>query len=223
MASNWPAQKDDELADQAAEMSGVVTSGPSAVGCVVADATQLSAAVLDFTTKLGIAENVLTRTPVTIAEKDTSRVNLIGVMRRIGKKVRAFPTITPAQLVSLRMNVPQPRTPLPPPATRPQLALTATQPLTLKFRMVDETTPTRRARPRGYDGAEVFSFVAPAGTMPPDDLSAYEFQGLMTRSEFELTFDGADAGKTAHVRARWYNKKGAVGSPSVAASAMIAA
>ena len=58
--------------------------------------------------------------------------------------------------------------PLPAPVTRPVLSVVGgSVNRTLTIRLVDETTPERRGKPFGVDGAEVYSYVPAASEAPP--------------------------------------------------------
>src|SRR5206468_714023 len=100
------------------------------------------------------------------------------------------------------------RTPVAAPTTRPVLAIANIASRTLTIRISDEATPTRRAKPPGVDGADVYSFI---GTTPPGDLSAWTYKGLARNGEFNVPYNAGDVAQIAHLRAVWKNTRGVSG------------
>ena len=82
----------------------------------------------------------------------------------------------------------------------------------------DELTPTRKAKPKGTMGAEVWVKV---GDPAPVDESELTFLTLHTRTPYTAKYVGADANKTAHYMLRWVNTRGQKGPWSETASATI--
>lgn len=101
----------------------------------------------------------------------------------------------------------------------------------------DEPTPTRRARPRGVQGAEVWLALAPANAPAPplDALGGtgvppvsgaspnYRFLSLSSRGNLHTGFTSADAGKTAYYALRWVSTRGEKGPWSEVCAATVAA
>jgi len=56
----------------------------------------------------------------------------------------------------------------------------------------DEGTPTRKAKPAGVMGAEIWVKIGPP---PPVDPSELIFLAVDTRTPYTTDFDGADGGK----------------------------
>jgi hypothetical protein len=224
MAGDWIKKRETELATQSTEFAANIAAGPPAVfGLQNSDSTQMTSYASDFNTKLNAALNPDTRTPVSIALKDTSRAVLEAFMRSIGGRVRANPAVTAAQKISLGITVTSPPSPVPPPSTRPVLSVVGIVNLDVTLRLVDELTPTTRARPRGAIGANIWSWVAPtAGAEPPADRELWRFEAFASRSEETISFNAADAGKTIHIQAAWMNRKGEFGPTSAQITTVIA-
>lgn len=207
--------RDEDLSTFAQNFSALITATPAVFSLLPADATALAALVTEFTEALETALNPSTRTPVAVAAKDTARVVLVADIRSLAKRIQSAPNVTPAQKTSLGLTVQDHvRTPVPPPATKPVVNVVTNGGRRQTIRLVDETTPLKRARPVGVAGAEVYSYVQTSAEAPPADLEAWRFEGLATRSEFEIGYNSADVGKTAHIRALWYNAKGQSGPES---------
>lgn len=95
--------------------------------------------------------------------------------------------------------------------------------LTHHLRLVDESTPTRRARPRGVQRAEVFVALTPPGIPAPANPSDYRYIGGVTRGETTLSFESDKGGMQAHYLSRWVSTSGATGPWSDTTSATVAA
>jgi hypothetical protein len=111
--------------------------------------------------------------------------------------------------------------PRPAPSTKPVLSVVGIVNDDVVIRIVDQTTPTKRAKPPGTAGAQVFSFVGSGE--PPADLELWRFEGLASKSEFTVGFNAADAGKRITLAARWYTVKNEVGPVSDTIETVIAA
>jgi hypothetical protein len=81
-------------------------------------------------------------------------------------------------------------------------------------------TPTRKAKPAGVMGAEIWAKIGPT---PPVDPSELTFLAVDTRTPYTTDFDGADGGKQAHYMLRWVNTRGETGPWSETATATIGA
>ena len=81
-------------------------------------------------------------------------------------------------------------------------------------------TRTRKAKPAGAMGAEIWVKIGPT---PPVDPSELTFLAVDTRTPYTTDFDGADGGKQAHYMLRWVNTRGETGPWSETATATIGA
>ena len=90
----------------------------------------------------------------------------------------------------------------------------------------DELTPTRKAKPAGVRGAQIWVRAAwasrPRNSDPaPVDPSELTFLATDTRTPYVPAFAGADANKVAHYMLRWESTRGETGPWSETASATI--
>ena len=115
------------------------------------------------------------------------------------------------------------------PSTRPLALIESGQRLTHQLRLVDESTPTRRARPKGVQRAEVFVALTAPGQPAPSppsratsDPGEYRYIGSVTRGETTLSFESDKGGMQAHYLSRWVSTSGATGPWSDTASATVA-
>ena len=121
-----------------------------------------------------------------------------------------------------RCPMPQP-TPVGPPTTRHVVKVDVPKRLVHRLAFADEKTPTRRVRPRGVMGAEVWVRASAPGEEPPADPSELRFLLLSTRTPAVAEYCGEDASKTAYYMLRWLSSRGEPGPWSETASATIGA
>ena len=84
-------------------------------------------------------------------------------------------------------------------------------------------TLTRRARPKGVLGAEVWLTLIDATQLAPNDPSALAFLTMATKLSIRADFRSGDGGKTAVYMTRWVNTQGEKGPWSEIATATVAA
>jgi hypothetical protein len=216
--------REAELLTWSVNFFAKVQAAPTDYGLTIADVTELTPLMTAFTDAYQAATDPATRTKVTVADKDVAKVALVAELRLLARKVQADPAVTAGQKTELGLPVHDlAPTPVPVPATKPVLELAGEDICRHTVRLFDEATPTSRAKPQGSAGAQVFTFIAANGENPPIELDQWTLRGLATRSEFEVVYPGADAGKKAYIAARWFNSKGEVGPRSDAVARLIAA
>jgi hypothetical protein len=88
------------------------------------------------------------------------------------------------------------------------------------LRFVDSATPTRKAKPAGVLGVEIWNKV---GETPPASEGDLRFVAVDTSAPYVLNFPVADGGKTAYYWLRWVSPTGERGPWSEQAAATIAA
>jgi hypothetical protein len=228
-------RRDVDLKNWSDHFASIIASDPQLYGSTFAQSGELSAAALAYASALGAASEPGTRTRVTVAEKDSARALLAPLLRAAARRARAQSGLSPGQLQAMGLPDRAPavqRTPAP--KSQPTLILARIGGRRHDLQLFDADTHTRKALPSGAAGAQVFYFVTERqqpGTSPgapddrtiPTDLSRWRFAGLATKSEFTVHYDGEDIGKTAHLRAVWFNRKGQTGPVSGEITAMIAA
>ncbi len=198
------------------------------VSALQASPTELGIAEAELTTLLTVQSNWETayenHTQAQAAaqsayqDKEEARQACEGLIRNLVRRLQASDTITNAQRGSLGITIPSSsRTTTARPTSRPIATITEMKPLMHTLRFADEETPTRRAKPTGVMGAEIWVKIgeAPTGT---DDLT---FLGLDTRTPYVSEFDDSNVGQTAYYRLRWVNTRGEQGPWSDLVSAPI--
>jgi hypothetical protein len=154
------------------------------------------------------------------AKRDSHRA-LIAVIRPLVARLQAAPEVNDAERQALGITVrDRVRTRAPAPTTRPVVRVDAGQRLKHTVFFADEKTPTRRAKPGGVRGAQIWVKI---GDPAPTDAGALDYLGTATRSPFNADFEGADANQVAHYMIRWESPRGETGPWSETASATIGA
>ena len=156
--------------------------------------------------------------------KDGARRELEAQARPITSFVQGFPKTTDADRATIGITVRDTEgTPTATPTTRPQAVVRAGGRLTHTLRLTDESTPTRRARPKGVLGAEVWVKLVDPGTPAPTDPAALAFLTMATKPSVVTEYRAADGGKTAVYMLRWVNTRGEKGPWSEVTTATVAA
>ena len=153
--------------------------------------------------------------------KDEARDALEESVRSVSKLIQANDEISNAARDAAGLPVHKTtRTPVPVPRTFPMATVIGTDRLELTLMYSDVATPTRKARPHGCRGCEVYVAVA---DNPPKNPEDYRFVAFSTRTPELIKFKSDDGGKTANFLLRWVNTKGEPGPWSQAISATIPA
>lgn len=191
-----------------------------ALGLTAPEAAAITAATAAFSAALTAATDPGTRTPVTIAAKNTAKAALLATVRPLAQRIAINPAIDDETKVDLGLN---PRTTLPtpiaPPTTFPVIDILAATPGQIKLQYRDSETPDTKAKPYGVVHLERWVTI---GTTIAEDPSAAVYFGPATKSPDFLTFSAEDAGKIATIFGRWVNRNAAVGPWSSPVSMTIA-
>lgn len=156
--------------------------------------------------------------------KDQARAELEREIRPVTNFVQGYPKTTDADRAEIGITVRDTsKTPSPTPTTRPLVSVEGGSRLTHELRLVDEGSPTRRGKPEGVAGAEVWVKLIDAGQPAPTDPSVLSFLTMTTRPTLRTDFRAADGGKTAVYMLRWVNTRGEKGPWSDVTTATVAA
>jgi hypothetical protein len=156
--------------------------------------------------------------------KDAARGTYEGALRPLVRRLQASTAVNDAERAALGITVPdQTATPVAAPVSRPLVSVETRQRLQHTINFTDEATPTRKTKPAGVIGAEIWLKALAIGQPAPIDPSEFAFVALDTRTPYMLDFAGVDGGKNAHYLLRWVNTKGEKGPWSETATATIGA
>lgn len=194
------------------------------LGLDITDMLSITAGKTDFDTKL--AANVTAQQAAQSARqaKDDSRDTLESAIRQLVRRLQASPDVDDSERAALGITIPD-TTPTAAGGidTRPVGIVDTSQRLRHEIRFADEATPTKRAKPAGVMGCEIWVKVAPTGEPAPADPNELSFVAMDTASPFVTEYDGANGGKTAHYMLRWVRTSGEKGPWSETVSATITA
>jgi hypothetical protein len=212
--------REAELLPYSQNYSATLTASPATYGVLPADATALSSLVTGFANAYTEASDPNTRTKPKIVAKDLAKAQLIASLRSLSQRIQNNPAVSAEKKSELGLPIwdREPST-VPAPSTRPVISLVAAAGNLQLLRVVDETTPTSKAKPEGVAGVEIYAWI---GETPPAELSQWQSKGLFTRSSFEISYTSEDAAKQATLMARWYNAKGEYGPVSEPITALVA-
>lgn len=156
--------------------------------------------------------------------KDKARRALEAQARPVTAFIQGYPKTTDADRATIGITIKaKGATSDGAPVSRPLIVVESAGRYTHELRLVDESTPTRRARPRGVERAEVFVAFTPTGTPPPADFNAFRYVQSVSDGSTRLSFDSPQGGMQAHYLARWVTRRGAMGPWSETSSATVAA
>lgn len=150
--------------------------------------------------------------------KNSARESYETFLRPLVQRIQAQP-IADSHRAGLGVNVSTTkRTPTGVPETSPVATVDTSHRLRHTVNFNDQKTPTRRAKPEGVMGCEIWVKV---GDPAPTDPTQLHFLATDTATPYMAEYDGADANKVAHYMLRWVNSKGEAGPWSQTVSATI--
>lgn len=192
----------------------------AALGLVAADMTPITTAQGSFTT--AFAGHIAAKQAAQAAKqtKDEDRAALTAAIRPLVRRLQASADVTDAEKASLGITVAQTPSPIGAPTTAPIVSIECGNRLQHTLRFVDSATPTRKAKPAGVLGVEIWNKV---GVAPPTGETELRFVAIDTDAPFTLNFASEDGNKTAYYWLRWVSPTGERGPWSEQAQATIAA
>lgn len=218
---DWVPAQDQALDAFATNFDTIITANPTDYGLVAGDATAFNTLRLAFTNGLAAATNPSTRTPATVAAKDTARNAMVALLREDARIAQAYPAITNELLseagLPIRDAIPSP---IPAPVSSPILSMMQTASLQHTLRFRDSVLSNPRSKPPGAIAMQLYVKTT-AGA--PTQLSDCRFVGQFSRMPAVVDYDGADAGDLAQYIAVWVTARGLQGPLSAVFSATIPA
>jgi hypothetical protein len=163
--------------------------------------------------------------------KDAAKRALEEQIRPVSAFIQTWPGTTDADRATIGISVRDTSaTPVPAPTARPLVLVDAGSRLTHRLRVLDEgqshgseSRATRRRRPRGTLGAEVYLATLAPRENPPADFSRYRFVRTVTGGSADVTFGPEHGGGNAAYLVRWVSATGEPGPWGETVTATIAA
>jgi len=209
MATDLIPHAEDKFHTFQANLIDYVNANLAALQLAASDIAPLTAAQTAWNASLTTHTKAKADAHSATQAKDAAGATYMKAIRALIKILDSKPGFTAAQRTAMGLPALDTlRTHVPAPTTRPVGRIESAAPHTLVLHFVDETTPTKRAKPDGVQGCQVWSFV---GDTAPADPSGYHFLALDTRTPYTDEHQAADAGKTAFYLLRWQNDKGETG------------
>lgn len=195
------------------------------LGLIPPDLIPITTGKTDLDTKMSANVSAQQAAQSARQAKDDSRNELESLIRALVKRLQASSAVDDAERAALGITVRDTirTTAVGGISTRPIGAVDTSQRLRHEIRFSDEATPTRRAKPAGVMGCEIWVKVTVAGEAAPASADELSFITLDTASPYITEFDGSDGGKTAHYMLRWVKSGGDKGPWSETISATITA
>ena len=200
---------DAEFLGFSVNVKTLITATPTAYGLVAADATAYGLVHDAYASAYQTALDPLTRTRITIADRNAARDTLENSLRLLFNKVEGTPTVTDQQKMALGINVRKPPQPIQPPTEAPVMAVRSVQGRTVAIKLMQVDSESR-GKPEGVAGAKVYSYI---GQEPaPDDITMWKSEGSTSTTNFEIDFPvTVAAGSKVWLTAAWFSPRQASG------------
>lgn len=192
----------------------------AALGLTAADMAPITAAQGSWATAFPAHVAAVAAAKAAKQTKDEARAGYVAVIRPLVRRLQASAVVSDAERAALGITVRQEPGPIGPPTTAPVCTIECGNRLQQVLRFNDSATPTRKAKPAGAIGVEIWNKV---GTAPPAGEADLRFVAVDTNSPYVMNFDSADGGKTNYVWMRWVSPTGERGPWGEQAQATIAA
>lgn len=204
----------------ASNFSTIVTAAPVPLGLSAGQATTLSGLVASYSASLTASTDPSTRGPAAVLQKSTDRRSLVAYLRQLARIVQANPAVSNTQRFDLglpaRGTLPSP---IPAPGEAPDVDVRSVSGRTIMIR-IHRSTGSRRGKPYGVAGANVYSHVGPT---PPVSIVDWTYEGHVSRpNRVEVVLPAEVAGgSTVWLCANWFNPRGQAGPTSAPVSTNI--
>ncbi|MDR0419942.1 MAG: hypothetical protein LBH30_00595 [Prevotellaceae bacterium] len=164
-------------------------------------------------------ENPATRTPEITFVKTENRKEYEKPLRILIKNLQSNVHVTPEDLISMGIALPNPsRTPAPVATEAPDIDVDTSVIGRLSIHFFERGSRHKKGKPAGQHGAEIRWLLSDTPPTRWDDLTHSEID---TNSPFTLSFEYDQRGKTVYFALRWENTRGEKGPWSEILSAII--
>ena len=193
----------------------------AALGLVAGDLTPVTTLQLAWTIQYPAHITAQANAQSARATKDATRVLFEAAIRPLVARLQASPSVNDGERPPLGITIGADPQPIGPPTTHPVVKVECGARLQHTISFTDSATPTKKAKPAGVLGAEIWMALTAVGAPTPTDPATFAFVALDTRTPYVNDFGGADGGKNAHYLLRWVNPTGQKGPWSETATATI--
>lgn len=225
MPSTYVPRGDLALCDWAVMFAARLTAEPGRFGRTAAEAAAVQQLVDAFAAALPAVAVRQTRTVGAVVAKEVARKPMVAALRRVAQRIRRDAGVSAADKRTLGLAaVDTSRSRIPVPATAPQVIVAVAAPNVHVVRYSDSSNPTRRAKPPGVVGMQLFVTFSdsPRDASPPLAPEEAAFRAFVTRQKKMIAYSPAQRGRVAHYFARWQNRRGEAGPWSAVTSLGVA-
>lgn len=192
-----------------------------ALGLVAGDLTPITTAQTTWATAYPAHVAAQAAATAATAAKNSARAAYVVLIRDLVRRLQASPDVDNAEKGNLGITIPDPSsTPVTTPTTWPVVMVDCAMRLRHTIGFADSATPTKKAKPAGVLGAEIW---VKLGGTPPADPSECDFLALDTATPYSVEYPGSNGGQLAHYMLRWVTATGLKGPWSETASVTIGA
>lgn len=187
------------------------------LGLVAADMTDVVAARAEWETARTDCQAKQIATNAAVELKGNTRQVYEAVLRALVRKLQASSAVSDDERRAMQITVRDGEpTPTGAAATHPVAFVSTTERFRHEIRFADAATPTKRAKPAGVMGCEIWVKIGAA----PAHASECQLLALDTASPYVVDYSAEEVGKCAYYMLRWISTSGAKGpwSETVAAT-----
>jgi len=223
MPAPYIPNRDTDLLAWSANFSTLISASPGTYGLAAGDATAIATQNTGWAAAYALAVNPSTRTPTTIANKDTAKINLLAVERPYAQRIANNAGVLSSDKIALGLN-PRTNTPtkIPRPVTNPVLTIDTALTFQHVIRARDSlASPTVKAKPFGALQLELHGLAQATGS-PTLALDLWPVLASSTKTPSIISWSPTNVAQTAFYAARWITRTGLTGPFSPVISFTIA-
>ena len=222
MAADYVPRGDAEFNAWQQNFVAYITANAAALGLdPIVDIPPVATAATQWETDFAAHVAAQAAAQAATQTKAASRAAAIVFIRALVARLQASADVDDAERAAMGITVPDTvPTPTGPPTSRPLVTVDCSNRLQHTIGFMDELTPTRKAKPAGVLGAEIWVKVGDPAPVDPNELN---FLALDTGTPYTTDYPGANGGQPAHYMLRWVSKGGDKGPWSETATATITA
>ena len=217
---DWIPAKENNLAVFAQNLitsangTGIGSFGTSTVFQAIgySGSSTLQTDLNSFSAAASVSLNHATRSKSNVATTKIAKLALVAALRNLAKQIQSNPNTSNAARAALGLPV-RGNLPTVPaaPTTAPIVTATPASSGQILVRLADTSTPTKRKRPFGYRGMQLFTQV---GGSAPTGTASMHFAALITKAKVHYAAGSNALGQPIYLAGRWYNAAGKTGPDS---------
>ena len=196
----------DEFAQNFLEQ---IQSDPTAFGLTPAQATELATSYASFSAQRGAYNSAKSALDGASEAQSQGRADLTAILRMLAQFIQNRAETTDEQRRVLRLPIRKDGpTPVPPPASTPELRVNVERGGRHEIMFSDAATPNSDRKPDGVMGCEIHEWV---GAGAPTDYEMWPLVGVDTHNPYLRLHPADQSGQDVSYVGRWLNAKGQPG------------